>query len=187
MSAGPTNQRSRNPKPDWAPRLGAWCLTGAHWSCKPRVGIRLPPHPPSLSGHGSVAESDIASVGTRVRFPLTAPGGCSSMVESRSSKPRTRVRFPSPAPSFRDVAQPGTRACLGDKRSWVQIPSSRPRGVAGRTSLCFGSIRPVFDSPHPDQDFRCVAQRLRAPVSGTGGRWFESSHADQDCCGLELW
>ena len=26
-----------------------------------------------LSGHGSVAESDIASVETRVRFPLTAP------------------------------------------------------------------------------------------------------------------
>ena len=58
-----------------------------------------------FGGHGSVAESDIASVGARVRFPLTAPGGCSSMVELRSSKPKTRVRFPPSAPSFRGVAQ----------------------------------------------------------------------------------
>ena len=32
-----------------------------------------PPASTKFGGHGSVAESDIASVGARVRFPLTAP------------------------------------------------------------------------------------------------------------------
>ena len=77
-------------------RFGRVVITGGHWSCKPRVGIRLPPRPPS--GHGLVAEFDIASVEARVRFPLTAPRGVGIWGVPRPSKPKKRIRFPHAAP-----------------------------------------------------------------------------------------
>jgi hypothetical protein len=135
-------------------RLGGIVITGAHWSCKPKVGIRLPLPPPS--GHGLVAEFDIASVEARVRFPLTAPCGCSSMVELRSSKPKTPVRFRSPAPSF--------------------------RGVAGRSSSRLGTVCTGFNYPHPDQDSGSGLV-LKAPVSGTGDRGLKSRLPDQIIAG----
>src|SRR5208337_5356504 len=86
-------------------KFGRVVITGALRSCKPEVGIRLPPRPPALGGHGSVAESDIASVGARVRFPLTAPGFAAVAQWQSRSLPNSRrpVRFRPAAPGFRDV------------------------------------------------------------------------------------
>ena len=56
----------------------------------------------SAGGHGSVAESDIASVGARVRFPLTAPGDVGAALvaalgahEGRPYLPQVYGKWPS--------------------------------------------------------------------------------------------
>jgi hypothetical protein len=67
-------------------------------------GDSTSPASTKLGGHGSVAESDIASVGARVRFPLTAPRGVGIWGVPRPPKPKKRIRFPHAAPIFRDGA-----------------------------------------------------------------------------------
>src|SRR5579872_3639662 len=105
MSAGPTNQRSRNPKPDWAPDFGCVVFNGSTLVLQTKSGDSTSPASTKIGGHGSVAESDIASVGARVRFPLTAPGlAAVAQWQSRSlPKSRRPVRFRPAAPEFRDV------------------------------------------------------------------------------------
>ena len=54
--------------------FGCVVFIGSTLVLQTKSGDSTSPASTRFGGHGSVAESDIASVGARVRFPLTAPG-----------------------------------------------------------------------------------------------------------------
>ena len=71
----------------------------------------------------------------------------------------------------RGVAQPGSASALGAEGRWFESTRPDPGSAGGR--------HPVRSSASFVFGCAPVAQRIRAPASGAGGRRFESSQARQ--------
>lgn len=132
----------------------------------------------------SVESRRLSSGCRRVRFPSRAPfyGGGEPWVQRRQTVPRIRTRLSYVVTvrrlrQIRSVAQPGRAPAL-EAGCWTfksshsdHLPSSTG------TSADFLNLQRRFESGRGRQLQR-VAQPGRAPVSGAGGRRFDSCYAD---------
>ena len=131
-----------------------------------------------LSGIGSVRQSarfGSARPAVQIRHPRCGAG----LAQFWQSAAPTSRRFTGSRPvsgtvsaAHRDVGKPGVPACMGCRKAFVQIESSRLGRIIRRSLILVSSIARPRTGPGlaaPE------AQGISAAVFGTAGRWFETN------------
>lgn len=161
-----------DPRSEHAPRLRLWV---GRWAFTPAKRVRVPQARPfwcrSIGRTGGCHRSSTVWRGdlrllARVAQPGRAPLSHSGWRRFKSSR------------EHGDHGVPDVHARLWPWRSMGSTPRDHPRWVrrrwrVGLACKAGASVLRGFESLHPHHT--PVAQVDRAPVSGTGGSWFESS------------